>query len=85
MGDRSQEVQQEQAGPRMDIEIALHKPKKNVRQSKRYGFEKTLSYTLVTANGDPYTYEEAMECQDRERWVQAMSEEMQPLYKNETW
>ena len=42
-----------------------------------------LSYALVTANGDPYTYKEVMECQDRERWVQAMSEEMQSLHKNE--
>ena len=68
----------------MNIGVTLHKPKKNVRQSKRYGFEKTLSYTLMIANWDPYTYEEAMECQDRERWVQAMSEEMQSLHKNET-
>ena len=26
-----------------------------------------------------------MESQDKERWVQVMSEEMQSLYKNETW
>ena len=44
-----------------------------------------VSYALVTANWDPYTYEEAMESQDRERWVQTMSEEMQSLHKNETW
>ncbi|XP_073117063.1 uncharacterized protein [Elaeis guineensis] len=31
----------------------------------------------MIVNGDPYTYEEAIECQDKERWVQAMSEEMQ--------
>ena len=44
-----------------------------------------VSYALVTVNGDLYTYEEAVESQDRERWVQAMSEEMQSLHKNETW
>ena len=44
-----------------------------------------MSYALVIANGDPYTYEEVMENQDRERWVQAMSEEMQSFHKNETW
>ena len=35
-----------------------------------------LSYALMTANEDPYTYKKAIECQNRERWVQAMSEEM---------
>ena len=44
-----------------------------------------VSYALVIVNGDPYTYEEAIESQDRERWVRAMSEEMQSLHKNETW
>ena len=45
----------------------LHKPKKNVRQLERYGFEEIVSYAPVTVNGDPYTYEEAMESQDKER------------------
>ena len=76
MDDRGGEVQQERAGPRTDIGVALHKYKRTIWQSDRYGFEKMLSYTLVTVNGDPYTYQEAIESQDRERWVQAMSEEM---------
>ena len=69
----------------MDIEVVLHKPKRNVRQSERYGFKEMVSYILVTVNGDPYVYKKAMESQDRERWIQVMSEEMQSLYKNETW
>ena len=60
MDDRGGEVQQERAGSRTDIGVALHKPKKTIRQSDRYGFEETLSYALVTANGDPYTYQEAI-------------------------
>ena len=69
MDDRGREVQQKRPGPRTDIGVALHKPKRTIRQSDRYGFEETLSYALVTANGDPYTYQEAIESQDRERWV----------------
>ena len=76
MDERSQEVQQEQTGSRTDIGVVLHKLKRNVRQPERYSFKKTVSYILMTANGDPYTYENVMERQDRERWVQAMSEEM---------
>ena len=30
-------------------------------------------------------YQEAIESQDKERWVQAMSEEMQSLHQNQTW
>ena len=85
MDERSQEVQQEQARPRTDIGIVLHKPKKNVRQPKWYNFEETVSYTLVIANGDSYTYEEVMQSQGRERWVQIMIEEMQSLHKSKTW
>ena len=76
MNERSQEVWQEQTGSRTDIGVALHKPKRNVKQPERYGFEEIVSYTLMIENGDPYTYKEVMESQDRERWVQAMSEEM---------
>ena len=61
----------------------LHKPKRTIRQPDRYSFEEMVSYTLVIANGDPYTYVEAMESLDRERWVQAMSKEMHSLYKND--
>ena len=82
--DQGEEIQQERAGPRTDIGVALHKPKRTIRQPDRYGFEETLSYALVIANGDPYTYQEAIESQNRERWVQTMSEEMQSLHKNQT-
>ena len=83
--DRGGEVQQERAGPRTDIGVALHKPKRTIRQPNRYGFEETLSYALVTVNGDPYTYQEAIESQDREWWIQTMSEEMQSLHQNQMW
>ena len=56
MNDQGGEVQQERAGPKTDIGVALHKPKRTIRQPDRYGFEETLSYALVTANEDPYTY-----------------------------
>ena len=61
MDDRGGELQQERARPRTDIGVALHKPKRTIKQSDRYGFEETLSYALVTANGDLYLYLEAIE------------------------
>ena len=59
--DRGGEVQQERAGSKTDIGVALHKPKRTIRQPDRYGFEETLSYAPMTVNGDPYTYQEAIE------------------------
>ena len=82
--DRGREVQQERVGSRTDISVALHKPKRTIRQPDRYGFKEMLSYVLVTVNGDPYTYQEAIEIQDREWWVQVMSEERQSLHKKQT-
>ena len=40
------------------------------------------SVIYVIVNEDPYTNEETMKSQDRERWIQAISEEIQSLYKN---
>ena len=59
--DRGREVQQERAGSRTDIGVALHKPKRTIRQPDRHGFEETLSYALMIVNEDPYTYQEAIE------------------------
>lgn len=50
----------------MDIRVALNKPKRNIKQLIRYGFKKIVSYALVT-DGDPYTYEETIKSQDREK------------------
>ena len=63
----------------------LHKPKRTIRQSDRYSFGEMVSYALVTVNGDPYTYAEAMKSLNKERWIQAMFEEMHLLHKNDTW
>ena len=54
--DQGEEVQQERVGSRTDIGVTLHKPKRTISKPDRYGFEETLSYVLVIANGDPYTY-----------------------------
>ncbi len=72
-------MQRKEQDPNRSIGVALHKPKRNVRQPERYGFGETMSYALVAVNGDLKTYEEALARQDSDRWVQAMAEEMQSL------
>ena len=63
-----EEVQrQPQATNLQDIArgVALHKPKCTVRKPVRYGIDETISYALITSNGDPETFEDAMESLDR--------------------
>ena len=57
--------------------MALHKPKCTIRKSVRHGIDETISYALITANGDSETFEEVMESPNRESWMQAMMEEME--------
>ena len=54
-----------------------------MRQPDRYGFEESVSYTLVTMTGDFYTYEKVVESHDRDRWIQMMSEKIQSLHENQ--
>jgi hypothetical protein len=43
------------------------------------------SYAFVISNGDPTTFQEAVNSQENSRWVGAMAEEMESLHKNQTW
>ena len=79
MHAHSRDEQREESHPGIGIGIALHKPRRIIGLSERYGFGNTMSYTLVAGNGGPATYQEVMTSQDRDRWVHAMAKEMQSL------
>jgi hypothetical protein len=53
-------------------------------QPGRYGFEDMASYALVISSGDPTTFQEAVNRQEKSRWVGALAEEMESLHKNQT-
>ncbi len=65
--------------------VAPHKQKRIIFKPVRYGTDETISYALITANGDLEIFEDAIESSERESWIQAMMEEMQSLEKNRTW
>ena len=69
----------------MPVGVALHKSQRSIRRLVRYGIDEVISYALITANGDPENYAEAMESEDHDSWMQAMMEEMESLEKNQTW
>ena len=43
-----------------------------------------VSFALVTSGGDPFTFKEATNRKDNDKWIVAMLEEMESLQKNKT-
>jgi len=44
-----------------------------------------LGVVLLTEDGDPSSYSEAMASPDKNKWIEAMEKEMDSLKKNSTW
>uniref|UniRef100_A0A2N9I2A4 Reverse transcriptase Ty1/copia-type domain-containing protein n=1 Tax=Fagus sylvatica TaxID=28930 RepID=A0A2N9I2A4_FAGSY len=51
----------------------------------RYGFDNLVSYALITSSEDPSTFQEAIDSSEKDKWMEAMVEEMESLSKNKTW
>jgi hypothetical protein len=54
-----------------------------IRPPERYS--PSVNYILLTENGEPECYSEAMELKDSLQWELAMKDEMKSLEKNKTW
>ena len=44
-----------------------------------------VSYSLVISSGDPITFQEVVNSQEKSIWVGAIVEEKESLHKNRTW
>jgi hypothetical protein len=44
-----------------------------------------VSYALVISNEDPTTFQEAVNNQEKSKWMGGMAEKMESLHKNQTW
>jgi hypothetical protein len=65
--------------------IAIDKPRRIIRPLTRYGFEDMISYALVISSRDPTTFQEAVNSQEKSRWVGAIAEEMESFHENQTF
>ncbi|KAL1556436.1 Retrovirus-related Pol polyprotein from transposon TNT 1-94 [Salvia divinorum] len=74
--------------------IAIDRARRTgVKPPLRYGFEDMMAYALQVANEvedepsteEPSTYKEAVSGRERAKWLAAMGEEMESLWKNLTW
>ncbi|KAE8686612.1 Methyl esterase 17 [Hibiscus syriacus] len=50
-----------------------------------YVIEGNIAYYLLTEDGEPLTYQEAINSSDVSLWMMAMQEEIEALHKNNTW
>ena len=64
--------------------IVTDRPRRTIRPPTRYGFEDMISYALVISNDDPTTFQEAVNRQEKRKWIGAMAKEMDSLHKNQT-
>jgi len=90
-GESNQETQQETNDSQVEEEaeqesIAQGRQRRITKAPVRYGHDDaSIAFALVTECGDPCTFEEAIEQEDRNKWMVAMTEEMESLHKNQTW
>ncbi|KAG8498724.1 hypothetical protein CXB51_005090 [Gossypium anomalum] len=70
--------------------IAKNRNKREIKPPKKYAEADLVAYALnvaedIDANQEPSNYSEAISCEDSEKWMFAMQEEMESLHKNKTW
>ena len=62
--------------------IATDRPRRTIKPPIKYGFEDMVSYALVISSGDPTTFQEAVNSQEKSKWMGAVAEKMESLHKN---
>ena len=81
----SQGTETSTSGVEQHHSIATDRPRHTIKPPIRYGFEDMVSYALVISSGDPTTFQEAVNSQEKNKWMGAMAEEIESLYKNQIW
>ncbi|KAG8477963.1 hypothetical protein CXB51_027628 [Gossypium anomalum] len=64
--------------------------RREIKPPKKYDEADLVAYALnvakdINVNQEPSNYSEAISCEDSEKWMFTMQEEMESLHKNKTW
>ena len=63
--------------------------KRSIKAPSKYGYADIMTYAFSVAedlnSNNPKTYLEAIACKEKDKRMFAMEEEIQSLYKNDTW
>ena len=69
--------------------LTKDRERRPVKAPSRYGYADIMAYAFSVVEemetDEPKTYHDAMTRKDKEQWLFAMKEEIQFLYKNQTW
>lgn len=72
-----------------DYQLVTDRQRREIKAFKRYAYAHLIAYALTEAheleNDELRTYKEVVSGRDSERWIKAMKEEIESLYKNNTW
>ena len=75
----------ETATPNQSV-LAPRRSGRVVRQPIRYEHEGEVRLLVSDTNqDDPLTYSDAMDDSDKEKWLEAMNQEMESMYSNSVW
>ena len=61
----------------------LRRSSRSIRAPDRYS--PSLHYLLLTDEGEPESFDEALQVEDLIKWEQDIDNEMRSLEKNDTW
>ena len=64
-------------------EQVLRRSSRSIRAPDRYS--PSLHYLLLTDEGEPESFDEALQVEDSIKWEKAMDDEMRSLEKDDTW
>lgn len=59
--------------------------KRTRKQPERYGYTNMCTTSSPGFSGDPITIQEALNSSDRDKWIEAMKDELQAFQENEAW
>lgn len=82
----SSDSDEEQSPPPQQPDQNDHWVRRSTRATKQpQRYDPSVNYILLTENGEPDRYTEAVKAKDSRQWENAMKEEMSSLKKNKTW
>jgi hypothetical protein len=76
------EEHQEQASLEPAVETQLRKSTRDRQPSRKYSANE---YVLLSDGGEPESYQEAMQHDQKKQWLEAMQDEMKSLHENHTY
>ena len=72
-----------------DYHLTRDRERRHIRPPQRYGYADLIAYALAASHeideDEPTSYREAIKSTYKSEWQKAMNDELDSLYKNNTW